>query len=281
MYDNPKTTLNPLQIFIIIAIVTAVVVIISVGNRNKQHISITKMDFVNTQEDGKEISSDTIFYTADIRYIAPRITYNSTGNDSGEITINVKIINPLGNIMSSSPGEYTYDDTLKIQAGKSGETITLSRLGDENRSTYSEGIYTCEIWSNGEMLYGANFTVTAKSDKEAISTTAPTRETTSTTPPPANTIASRPATVTGVSIEGGHRSLERGGTQKLRAIVYGTNNPSQEVVWTVTGGRSGTGINPAGALNIAVNETVDNLTVRATSKADSSKSGTIVITVTR
>jgi hypothetical protein len=163
MYDNPRTTLNPLPIFILIVIiVAAIVVIISAGAGKEQPITITQIDFANVEK-GKIIGSyGTTFNSSALKYIAPRIIYDSTGNASGEITLDIKIIQPDGNIMSSSasPRGYTYNDTLEVQAGKSGETITLIGWENEKGGTYSEGTYICEIWNNGKKLYVGNFMVT-------------------------------------------------------------------------------------------------------------------------
>jgi hypothetical protein len=62
--------------------------------------------------------------------------------------------------------------------------------------------------------------------------------------------------------------------------VQGTNNPSQMVTWTVTGGGTGTKIDPStGLLTVAINETASTLTVKATSIADGGKSGTASVTI--
>jgi formylglycine-generating enzyme required for sulfatase activity len=71
----------------------------------------------------------------------------------------------------------------------------------------------------------------------------------------------------------------KGGTKTFSATVAGTENPPQTVTWTVEGGGAGTAISAAGVLTVAVNETAGKLTIRATSTADTSKSGTAIVIV--
>jgi len=70
--------------------------------------------------------------------------------------------------------------------------------------------------------------------------------------------------------------------QIFTATVHDTNNPnpSQTVMWTVTGGISTTTIGvSSGLLEVAYNETATTLTVRATSVADFTKYGDATVTV--
>ena len=124
-------------------------------------ITITKMDFVNFDKDGKTIGTyGTTFDSNALRYLAPRITYDSTGS-IGEIILNMKIIQPDGSIDSSpsSPIGYSYNTTLYVQTEKKGEVVTLGGWGNDDPGTYIPGNYTYEIWSKGTRLYRANFTV--------------------------------------------------------------------------------------------------------------------------
>jgi len=72
-----------------------------------------------------------------------------------------------------------------------------------------------------------------------------------------------------------------GHTLQFNASVYGTiyGTNAQTVIWSVTGGRSGTNISQSGLLTIDANETAAVLTVKAVSISDMSKSGTATVTV--
>jgi len=89
-------------------------------------------------------------------------------------------------------------------------------------------------------------------------------------------------TVTSVTISPSTANVAKGATQTFTATVTGTNNPAKTVTWSIdqTGKNAGTTINTSGFLTVAAAETLTSLTVRATSKVDTAKSGTATVTVT-
>jgi hypothetical protein len=92
-----------------------------------------------------------------------------------------------------------------------------------------------------------------------------------------------PATVTGVTVSPADIGVQAGGVQQFAATVTGTNNPSQDVTWSLAGhSEVGTEIDTAsGLLTIDANEAEETiLTVTATSTANPSISGTATVTVT-
>jgi hypothetical protein len=68
---------------------------------------------------------------------------------------------------------------------------------------------------------------------------------------------------------------------QFSAAVAGTNSPSQEVTWSITtsGKHADTAISASGLLTVAPGETKDSLTIKAVSKADTSKSDTKTVVV--
>jgi len=88
-------------------------------------------------------------------------------------------------------------------------------------------------------------------------------------------------TVTDVIVTPETAKVGTGHTQQFNASVYGTiyGTNSQTVIWSVTGGRSGSNISQSGLLTVAVNETASTLTVKAVSTVDTSKSGTATVMV--
>ena len=95
------------------------------------------------------------------------------------------------------------------------------------------------------------------------------------------TISTAPvSTITGISVSPSTATLNKGGTATFSAVVAGTNTPSQDVAWTVTGSSNpGTSITLGGELTIAQDETATSLTVTATSVQDNTKFGTAAVTV--
>lgn len=84
-------------------------------------------------------------------------------------------------------------------------------------------------------------------------------------------------TVTSVTISPSMASLVGGTQQQFTATVSGTNNPSQAVTWLLTGGGS---VDATGLVTTpAATNTVQTLTLKATSVADTSKSATMVLIV--
>ena len=75
-------------------------------------------------------------------------------------------------------------------------------------------------------------------------------------------------------------TMETGETQHLKAVVTGTNNPSQNVVWSVSGNNSeNTVISDSGEITIGKDETSALIIVKAVSAEDSSKYGEFAISV--
>jgi hypothetical protein len=83
-------------------------------------------------------------------------------------------------------------------------------------------------------------------------------------------------TVTGVIINGPAFVVEKGGTIQFSAVVTGSNNPGQTVTWSImdTGKQPETTINGAGLFTAAADESLEFLTVKAISTADTTKSST-------
>lgn len=86
-------------------------------------------------------------------------------------------------------------------------------------------------------------------------------------------------TVTGVSVSPIAAQILKGTTQSFTATVSGTALPPQGVTWSVSGGGSGTSVNSSGLLTVGANESANQLTVKATSIFDTSKSGSVTATL--
>jgi len=94
-------------------------------------------------------------------------------------------------------------------------------------------------------------------------------------------------TVTSVSVSPSNQSITRGGSLQFYSAVTGNNNPDNSVTWRVSSNAAGTGavthgtvIYPNGLLTVAANETASPLYVIATSVADTSKFGSVSVSVT-
>ncbi len=75
-------------------------------------------------------------------------------------------------------------------------------------------------------------------------------------------------------------TMAAGETQKLQAVVTGTNNPNQKVIWSVGGNESSnTFINENGELTVGNDETAKTIIVRATSVEDPEKYGEFAVNI--
>jgi len=90
-------------------------------------------------------------------------------------------------------------------------------------------------------------------------------------------------TVTGVTVSPNPVTVAAGGSQQFTATVSGDNVFDQTVTWSIDAPgidlAADTKISTDGVLSVDLNEPNDTLTVKATSNADSSKSGTAVVTI--
>ena len=92
-------------------------------------------------------------------------------------------------------------------------------------------------------------------------------------------------TVTGVKVIPATATVQKGSSFSFNATVEGSNNPPQEVTWSLsgasaaTGAAAGTVISPAGMLTVAQYETAERLTITATSTFDLTKSGSAIVTI--
>jgi len=89
------------------------------------------------------------------------------------------------------------------------------------------------------------------------------------------------STVTDVTVSPATPPAYLGGTVQFNAVVTGTNNPAQTVAWSIveTNKHSGTTISGTGLLTVSLSESLQALTVKATSTADTSKSGQATVTI--
>lgn len=86
--------------------------------------------------------------------------------------------------------------------------------------------------------------------------------------------------VKSVSVFPKNNDVKVGTTAKFAATIYGYNNPSADVVWSVSGNESAaTTISADGVLSVDVDETAQALTVTATSAGNSSKYAQVTVTL--
>ena len=85
--------------------------------------------------------------------------------------------------------------------------------------------------------------------------------------------------VKSITVSPNNTSIEKGKTQSFYANIEVTGNAVKDITWTVEGVTSSS-IDNFGVLEIGANETSTNLTVKATSKFDTAKTGIATVTIT-
>jgi len=124
-------------------------------------INITEIKIGNSDQGGRFINNpgDKII-ASEIRYLTPYIIYKSNG--SGEVTLLVKIISSNGEIMrnsSISPEGYSYSETIRITAGTAEQNYILKGWGNSEKSIYSSGNWTIEVWYKNFLLNSVTVTL--------------------------------------------------------------------------------------------------------------------------
>jgi hypothetical protein len=149
------------------------------------------------------------------------------------------------------------------------KTVKWSLMGaSPGTSINDKGLLTVGANQSGNITVKVASTVDSSKSKTAVVTV----------PASSNPTPSK-STVTKVSLNTTVTTVNRGYTKQFRATVYGTNNPPKTVKWTLSGDNGGTKINDKGLLTVGANQS-GNITVKATSTADPSKSRTATVKVT-
>jgi hypothetical protein len=89
-------------------------------------------------------------------------------------------------------------------------------------------------------------------------------------------------TVTGVTLDPPGSTIKKGTEIAFSATVNGTNDPAQDVTWSIVGTthNSNTTLSPTGLLIVSPDEILSSITVRATSLVDDVTNGTAVVSLT-
>jgi hypothetical protein len=176
-----------------------------------------------------------------------------------------RVRSPINGIESVIPG-----GTLNLRISGDQVTVKVSSTADgtgavkPGTSVSASGVLTVDAGETSENLY-----VTATSAKDGTQ----------------HTLLIRVVTVKEVVIDPATVTIEQGKGTSFSAQVNGTNNPNQNVSWTVGSKADGTGtvrsatIIIAGSLSVATNET-SPIYVKVTSDIDPSKSAIARVDVT-
>ncbi len=87
-------------------------------------------------------------------------------------------------------------------------------------------------------------------------------------------------TVTNVSVSANPSSININSTSILSTVVTGTGGFSQAVTWSIVSGAGSLGPSTGAGMTFNASNSAGNTVVKATSTQDSSKSGTVTVSIT-
>jgi len=223
------------------------------------------------------ISSSGLLLVA-INETAPTLLVTATSSfdplHSGTATVTVTDPPPTVTSVSVTP------NTANVVKGEtqlfSAEVIGTNNPPQGVSWTISDNATNSTINANGLFTVGENETAISLT-VIATSSFDPSQHGTATV-----MVFDSPPIITDVVVNPPTVNVIKGHTQQFNVQVNGTNAPSQEVSWSVTGSTTGTtdtNISDSGLLSVAYFELAETLTVTATSVADPTKSDAATVTV--
>ncbi|MDR2130907.1 MAG: hypothetical protein LBP56_07075 [Odoribacteraceae bacterium] len=124
-------------------------------------LTITDLQFANSDYDGEIISDfGSVLYNT-MQYLTPKITYDNIGPGS-TITLYFKIIDPDGvlDTGSDSPEGYSYSKEFEMESNVRGSFKKFGGWGTKDGTNYAKtGTYRFEIWHSGKRIYQKSFEI--------------------------------------------------------------------------------------------------------------------------
>lgn len=134
----------------------------------KGYMEVTGLSFANASADDQYLGEPgDPLYENDIRHIKPVLSYRGLSREQKMVELGVKFIDPEGAPVGGefTPDGYSYKHTVTVSPY--GGRISIPGWGSRKGGVYSAGIYTCEIWCNGNLLTSGHFTVLQNADSHA------------------------------------------------------------------------------------------------------------------
>ena len=263
---------------------------------------------INGEAGGGVLNYYTVSYSVNNQGIASGSTiyadYGGSAVSSGEVVQGGKSLTIT--VTGAGAANYTYAWSGQGTSGQTADSVTIASLSAAVNAvcgvtgfaqTYSVTVSSAGTGSAGGGSYEQGVTVGISAGTPPANmrfknwTAEPTvifadstgSATTFTMPASAVTVSANfeaiPPSVTDVSVNPAAVTVQKGMSYQFGAVVSGTNNPGQGVVWSISGNNdAGTTIS-GGLLNVAAGETATTLLMTATSAVDGTKSGTAAVTI--
>ena len=184
-------------------------------------------------------------------------------------------------LMNGKDPVETYDYSVGATANPNAGEVLYVSLGSGSGSAanvpkgeFDHIAYKCKaemaMQSNVELTEDSFAITTYRTDQDTMSVVDAYTLKRDSGKPTVRTVFVSPETAT----------VKTGYSQKFEAEILGYNNPSTDVIWTVSGNKSDkTTISADGILSIDIDETAENLTVTATSVLDATRFASATVAV--
>ena len=126
----------------------------------KGYMEVTGLSFANASSEDKYLGEPgDPLYENDVRHIKPVLFYRGLSREPKTAELCVKFIDQEGNPVGGefTPDGYSYKHTVTVSPH--GGRLSIPGWGNKQGGVFSAGIYTCEIWCQGNKLTSGSFTV--------------------------------------------------------------------------------------------------------------------------
>ena len=128
-----------------------------------KRIKITEVTFAGKYTDDTSKGYDDAMYN-NMTFLLPRITFDHLSMDTPTITLDFKILDPNGTLLTGTGSGYTYSDEITLRGNlQQNDVMEVAEWGDGNGTVFAAtGTYTFEIWCAGTTLFSTSFEVLPK-----------------------------------------------------------------------------------------------------------------------
>lgn len=134
-------------------------------------LKINKIDFGSVDTNNNtNIKIGDVLYEGDVKYLVGDMHYEGLYLNDQKITLYMRMFDPSGSLLigNNSPVGFSYTRDVTVKPG--ANTYHISGWGNENGTTYKNGIFKYEIWLDGEKIYETTFDVEEKEDTSSYLT---------------------------------------------------------------------------------------------------------------
>lgn len=130
------------------------------------YLEIKEVRFSNIEKNEAEIEPEgSVLYANRIKYLCPNIYYLPLSKEKQEVTFQIKITDPNGEIVTAtnSPSGYSYFATRELEPNYGSSEpvhVKLPGMGNESKTTYqADTEYTFQVFVNNKLMYTTKFKV--------------------------------------------------------------------------------------------------------------------------